>query len=157
MNSDLEIRFIIAKSRYDLLEQAEKELLNLAALAMQNAYAPYSNYAVGAAVRLSNNQVVIGANQENAAYPSGICAERIAVFSAMAQFPNEQILEIAITTEIRHAHPVAPCGACRQVIAEYELKQSTPIKLILGHTDGEVWISASMENLLPLPFKLLDK
>ncbi|MBK8488148.1 MAG: cytidine deaminase [Bacteroidetes bacterium] len=155
MKSEIEIKIVITTMPFAMLNEQDQKLLTMATLAINTAYAPYSNYRVGAALQLQNTTIISGSNQENAAYPSGLCAERVAIFSARSQHPNDVIETIAITTEKNSDHPIAPCGSCRQVISEYEIKQQSPIRIILGHIDGMVWISESMENLLPLPF-LLD-
>ncbi len=111
---------------YDQLEELSKEqvlLVNSAVTAAKGAYAPYSEYHVGAAVRLANGEIVIGSNQENAAYPSGLCAERVAIYYAGARHPDvpvESIAIAAIRNGIVQEEPVAPCGACRQVLYEKE-------------------------------------
>ena len=121
----------------------------------KNAYAPYSNFKVGAAILLENGKIVLGSNQENAAYPSGLCAERVAIFQAGAIYPNVKILVIAITAASENnktTSPIPPCGACRQSIAEYEFKQETPIEIYFMGATGEVYKSHSIGNLLPLSF-----
>ena len=129
-----------------LMEKAEK--------ATEAAYAPYSEFHVGAAVQLDNGEVILGNNQENIAYPSGLCAERVAVFAAMANFPNAVIETIAVYAhsdrfELKEA--VSPCGACRQVLAEYESRQGKPIRVILS-SGGKILILNSSHDLLPLVF-----
>ncbi len=121
----------------------------------KQAYAPYSKFRVGAAILLENGKVVIGSNQESAAYPSGLCAERVAVFQAGSLYPNTKILKIIIsaTSDISPTkRPTPPCGACRQSISEYELKQESPIEIYFMGELGEVYKSDSLENLLPLSF-----
>ena len=137
------------------LPNEDQVLISLASQARENAYAPYSNFKVGAAVLLKNNQVVIGSNQENASYPSGLCAERVAVFQAGAKFPGIPIIKIAIvaspdTTPARE--PAAPCGNCRQSIFEYENRQEKPIELILMGGEGPVYKCQSIQDILPLAF-----
>lgn len=130
-----------------LLEQAQK--------AREDAYAPYSSFKVGAAVLLANGKVVIGNNQENASYPSGLCAERVAVFHAGAQYPGVAIIKIAIVAgSVKNSisKPAAPCGNCRQSIFEYERKQKQNIELLLMGTNGEVYKCPSINDLLPLAF-----
>lgn len=145
-------------SVYDSLEHLSDEdqrLMKAAVKARGDAYAPYSNFWVGAAVLLGNGEVVIGNNQENASYPSGLCAERVAVFQAGAKYPNTEIRTIAITaTSKNHIvdKPAAPCGNCRQSIVEYEQKQGSPIKLILMGETGEVIKCNSIADILPLAF-----
>jgi cytidine deaminase len=123
--------------------------------ARDDAYAPYSEFKVGAAVLLSNGEVVIGNNQENASYPSGLCAERVAVFQAGAKYPGVAIMKIAIVagSAIKTSNkPAAPCGNCRQAIFEYENRQEKPIELLLAGTSGEVYKCPSVHSLLPLAF-----
>ena len=132
-----------------------QQLLQVAEESRANAYAPYSNFKVGAAVLLANNEIVIGNNQENASYPSGLCAERVAVFQAGARFPDVPIEAIAISAgsgKISVDKPAAPCGNCRQAIAEYELKQDQPITLILRGEEGPVYKIDSIADILPLAF-----
>lgn len=154
MKSEIEIKIVITKMPFAMLNAEDQELLTMATLAINTAYAPYSKYRVGAAIRLKNKTIISGSNQENAAFPSGLCAERVAIFSARSQFPKVPIQTIAITTEKYSDYPIAPCGSCRQVISEFEINQQSPIRIILGHIDGMVWISENMKNLLPLPFEL---
>ena len=121
----------------------------------KTAYAPYSRFRVGAALLLDNGKVVLGSNQENAAYPSGLCAERVAIFHAGAVYPNARIVKMAITaasdTNTTTA-PIPPCGACRQSIAEYESKQEYPIEIYFMGETGTIHKSDSLKNLLPFTF-----
>ncbi|WP_298151659.1 cytidine deaminase [Flavobacterium sp.] len=130
-------------------------LMEKAVHARKNAYAPYSKFRVGAALLLDNGQVVIGSNQENAAYPSGLCAERVAVFQSGAVYPDAKILQMAISaasdTNTTTA-PIPPCGACRQSIAEYEFRQESPIEIYFMGETGAVYKSDSLKNLLPFMF-----
>ena len=131
-----------------LLEQAEK--------ASKNAYAPYSQFYVGAALRLAGGTTVLGTNQENVAYPSGLCAERVAIFSASTNHPNERIEAMAITVNTAKSiimDPLSPCGNCRQVIMEYQHKQQSPIRLILASQSDKVWIFEDAASLLPFGFE----
>ena len=140
----------------DELPDAEKKLLNTAKTIVQNAYAPYSEFHVGAAVLLENGMVVTGTNQENAAYPSGLCAERVAVFSASSQYPGIAIKALALSahsSKVNVNSPVTPCGSCRQVIAEYENLYKSPVKLILSGEIGKIFVFESVESLLPFSFK----
>ena len=124
-------------------------------MARANAYAPYSKSHVGAAVLLENGKVVIGNNQENASYPSGLCAERVAIFQAGALYPGIAIKTVAITATSKNyivEEPAAPCGNCRQAIIEYEQKQKTPIAILLMGEKGEVIKITSMADILPLAF-----
>ena len=137
------------------LDSQERELMNKAIEARKTAYAPYSNFSVGVALLLDNDEVVLGTNQENAAYPSGLCAERVAIFYAGSQFPNSKVLKICITASPKDtdsAIPIPPCGACRQSIAEYEFKQEKPIEIYFMGATGEVYKSDSLKNLLPFMF-----
>ena len=137
------------------LEQSDAELLKLALKAQKNAYAPYSNFKVGAAIRLDNGITVVGNNQENAAYPSGLCAERVAIFNAGSNYPDNKILKIAIVANSSTKNvdrPVAPCGACRQVISEYETKQKSAISIFFMGGSGAVVKINSIEALLPFSF-----
>ncbi|GAA4080738.1 cytidine deaminase [Flavobacterium cheonanense] len=130
-------------------------LMNQAIETRKNAYAPYSKFRVGAAILLDNGKIVLGSNQENAAYPSGLCAERVAIFQAGAIYPNAKIVKLAITAASDTNPtllPIPPCGACRQSIAEYEFKQDTPIEIYFMGESGEVYKSNSINNLLPLSF-----
>lgn len=131
------------------------DLMQAAIQARDKAYAPYSQFVVGAAIALENGEIVCGSNQENASYPSGLCAERTAIYYAGAQFPGVAIQAIAITAKSLlkpTLKPIPPCGACRQAIAEYEIKQQSPIELYFMGESGEVVKSDSLENLLPLLF-----
>lgn len=137
------------------LEEEDRGLLKEAWEASESAYAPYSKFHVGAAVRLANTMTLRGNNQENGAYPSGICAERVAVFSASAMYPGVPIKTIAVVakTEVfKLSNPVTPCGACRQVISEYEMLSGQPIRILLQGNSEKIWILNGIENLLPLMF-----
>lgn len=123
--------------------------------ARENAYAPYSHFKVGAAVLLDSGVIVSGNNQENAVFPSGLCAERVAVFHAGAAYPNLPIRAIAISAcalNHRLSSPAAPCGACRQALLEYEVKQATPIAIYFMGEKGKVIKAGSVKGLLPVPF-----
>lgn len=139
----------------DELNPVDKNLLKAAKEALKNAYAPYSQFYVGAAVLLENGIIVTGNNQENAAYPSGLCAERVAIFHASSQYPDKKILAIAVSAKTSGRvlnKPISPCGSCRQSISEYEVKFDSEIKMIMGGEKGEVYVSHSAANLLPLSF-----
>ena len=135
---------------------SEVQLLMQQAIAVRkNAYAPYSKFRVGAAILLENDKIVIGSNQENAAYPSGLCAERVAIFQAGAIYPDVKMKTIAITAASDNnttKSPIPPCGSCRQSIAEYELRQNDNIEIYFMGESGEVYKSNSIKNLLPLSF-----
>ncbi len=142
-------------SELSQLADEDSKLLKEAWEACDSAYAPYSHFHVGAAVRLANNLTFKGNNQENAAYPSGICAERVAVFSASATYPGVPIKTIAVVAKTKIftlENPVTPCGACRQVIAEYEKLAGQPIRILLQGSAEKVWILDGISNLLPLMF-----
>jgi cytidine deaminase len=129
--------------------------MELAVKARHRAYAPYSNFTVGCALLLENGEIVTGNNQENAAYPSGLCAERVAIFAAGAQYPGVAVLKLAITASPKDDSfhkPVPPCGACRQSIAEYENNQDKDIELYFMGAAGKVMKSHSLRDLLPLVF-----
>lgn len=131
------------------------ELMEQAISIRKNAYAPYSKFRVGCAILLDNGKIVLGSNQENAAYPSGLCAERVAIFQAGSIYPQAKILKMAISAtadEKPVVEPIPPCGSCRQSIAEYEIKQETPIEIFFMGESGPVYQSDSLRNLLPFMF-----
>ncbi len=132
-----------------------KHLMEQAVEATKTSYAPYSKFRVGAALSLDNGQIVTGSNQENAAYPSGLCAERVAIFHAGATYPSAQITALAVTAVAPNEildKPVPPCGACRQSMAEYEIKQKAPIAVYFMGETGKVVLVDSVSDLLPLVF-----
>jgi cytidine deaminase len=138
------------------LPKVDQQLLENAKRAIDSSYAPYSAFHVGAAILLENGEVVTGSNQENGAYPSGLCAERVALFHAKHQYPDAIVKTLAITAHADHFdvnYPITPCGACRQVIAEVQGRQSNPIRIILKGETGKVQVLEGIENLLPLMFK----
>ncbi|MFT6748285.1 MAG: cytidine deaminase [Flavobacterium sp.] len=142
-------------SNLDELPNNIKILMEEAIIARNNAYAPYSRFKVGAALLLDNEEIVIGSNQENAAYPSGLCAERVAIFQAGSKFPGKLIRTLAITAAAetnKTVKPIPPCGACRQAIAEYEFRQEQPIEIYFMGETGEIYLSDSLSNLLPFSF-----
>ena len=145
-------------SVFDSKEELATDLLDLMDQAIEirkRAYAPYSKFRVGCAILLNNGKIVLGSNQENAAYPSGLCAERVAIFQAGAIYPEAKIVKMAISAtsdEKPVLAPIPPCGACRQSIAEYEFKQETPIEIYFMGESGEVYKSDSLKNLLPFLF-----
>jgi len=139
----------------EVLPKADKKLLKAAKKAMKDAYSPYSKFKVGAALRLKNGKVIIGSNQENAAFPVTLCAERVAIFAAAAQYPNEPIEAVAISAESGSRtvdKPVTPCGSCRQVIHESEYRFNHPIRVILHGETGEVYVLNTIKDILPLTF-----
>lgn len=132
----------------------DQNLLNKAVELAENAYAPYSEFNVGAAVQLKNGEIVAGSNQENAAYPSGLCAERVAMFAASANFRDIEMESIAIYagSDTTAQKQISPCGSCRQVMSEYEVKQRKKIRVLLMNAGGEIWEFYSCGDLLPLAF-----
>ena len=137
------------------LPTAVFSLMEQAVEIRKKAYAPYSLFRVGVAILLDNDKIVLGSNQENAAYPSGLCAERVAIFSAGALYPEAKIIKMAITATADHnptLTPIPPCGACRQSISEYEIKQEQPIEIYFMGESGSIYKSDSLKNLLPLMF-----
>ncbi len=137
------------------LPAADRSLMSAAAKAMMGAYAPYSGFRVGAALLLENGVVVIGNNQENGAYPSGLCAERVAFFAARANYPHQRIMSVAVqasseTFDVNE--PVSPCGSCRQVMAEYERNQNHFIPILFSGETGPVYRMESLGSLLPFFF-----
>ncbi|MDA3865328.1 MAG: cytidine deaminase [Salinivirgaceae bacterium] len=136
------------------LPQQDQELVEMAIEAAKKAYAPYSNFNVGASILLDNGTIVTGNNQENAAYPSGLCAERVALFYANANYPENAVKTIAVVAMKNNelvSTEVAPCGSCRQAILETETRFKTPIKMIMGGKAGFNIINNATE-LLPLSF-----
>ena len=130
-------------------------LMEQAVAVRKNAYAPYSKFRVGTALLLDNGKIVLGSNQENAAYPSGLCAERVAIYQAGAVYPEAKILKMAITAASdtnQTTTPIPPCGSCRQSIAEYEIRQETPIEIYFMGELGDIYKSESLKNLLPFMF-----
>jgi cytidine deaminase len=146
----IQINFVDYESREDL-NGIHKELLAKAKAISSQAYAPYSNFSVGAAVLLENGKEIYGTNQENRAFPSGLCAERVALFSAGANHPKQRILAIAIYAATEDQ--ISPCGSCRQVMLEYEEKQGKSIEIFLMNGKGQVRYFDGITNLLPLGFK----
>lgn len=139
----------------DELPADQKQLLLEARNVTENAYAPYSNFQVGAVAKLANGETVSGSNQENASFPAGLCAERVLIASASTQFPNIPIETMAISYKsenVKSDHPISPCGICRQTLQEYEGRVDHPVKLILGGMTGPVYVIDSASRLLPLAF-----
>ncbi|MCM1108528.1 MAG: cytidine deaminase [Clostridium sp.] len=139
---------------YNELNEADRELIEAAKAATQTSYAPYSNFRVGAAVRLADNTVVRGSNQENAAFPSGTCAERTALFYANANHPDQPVAALAVAAFANGrflAAPIPPCGACRQVILGVEERYGSPVRILLYGTEG-TYVTDSVKSLLPLQF-----
>ncbi len=153
-----EIKVTSVLQVYDSLDELPKdiqELMHQSMVIRDKAYAPYSEFWVGAALLLENGEVVLGNNQENACYPSGLCAERTAIYYAGANYPGVSILKMALcakSLKYQLVTPTPPCGACRQAIAEYEVKQEAPIEIYFMGETGKVVKSSSLSNLLPLIF-----
>ena len=141
------------------LYPADKNLVDIAVQSAENAYAPYSHFRVGAAVLLSDGTVVRGNNQENAAYPSGLCAERVALFYANANYPEAAVKAVAVVVINPEGQvlkqSISPCGSCRQVMAETEMRFKTPIRILLASSHS-VLVFDSVEDLLPLSFNQGD-
>ena len=137
------------------LSNEDKMLMEKAIEARKTAYAPYSKFNVGAALLLENNKIVLGNNQESAAYPSGMCAERVAVWKAGSDFPGIKIKKLAISAKSSISKvdkPVGPCGACRQTLSEYEINQKQPFQVLFMGEVGEVVKTESLLSLLPFSF-----
>lgn len=137
------------------LSSNDQLLMNKAIEARKKAYAPYSKFNVGVALLLSNEEIILGNNQENAAYPSGMCAERVAIWKAGSEYPNMIVKKIAITAASENStvnKPVGPCGACRQTLSEYEINQKEPIEIIFMGEVGKVIKTESLLSLLPFSF-----
>lgn len=140
---------------YDELSDTDRRLVDLARQATDRSYAPYSNFRVGAALLLDNGEIVTGSNQENVAYPSGTCAERTTAFYAHSRYPDAAFSTLAIaargTDGLEQPSPIAPCGACRQALLEYETLARKNVRVILIGSD-EIYILPSIKTLLPLAF-----
>lgn len=137
------------------LKEDDQKLMQAAIDIRKKAYAPYSKFRVGAALLLQDGTIIVGSNQENAAFPSGLCAERTAIFYAGATHPDAIIVNIAISasSDVKPTvTPIPPCGACRQVILEYESKQEQPIRMLFMGAEGPVIESPSLLNILPFHF-----
>ncbi len=151
---NLSIPITVFETVNELPEEVQ-ELMNEAVKIRKTAYAPYSKFHVGTAFLLENGVVITGNNQENAAYPSGMCAERVAVWQAASRFPDVKIKIIAITASSKSnpvTKPVAPCGGCRQALSEYEIKQEENIEIYFMGETGQIIKTDSLHDLLPLAF-----
>lgn len=151
---DLTITSIIKVYTFDELNKTDQDLMTSAMEATTRSYAPYSKFSVGAAALLANGIVVTGTNQENAAYPSGLCAERTTLFYANSQYPDQPVLTLAIAARTEKDFidlPIPPCGACRQVILETEKRYKQPIRILL-YGKKEIYEVKSICDLLPLSF-----
>ena len=137
------------------LSDVDKNLMQAAIKASRNAYAPYSGFSVGAALLMEDDSIIIGNNQENAAYPSGMCAERVAIWKAGSSYPNKKVKKIAITAVSSNKQldkPVGPCGACRQTLLEYEVNQKEDMEILFMGEIGNVVKANSIASLLPFSF-----
>lgn len=142
-------------SSSDELNEADRKLLDLAAESAEKSYSHYSGYHVGASLLLENGEIVQGSNQENVAYPSGMCAERVAAFYASANYPDMAFNTLAIrafSDDFEVSEPVTPCGSCRQVLVEYEDKHQQQIRILMQGAKGKVYLLKGARNLLPLTF-----
>ncbi len=140
----------------DELNSQDQILCIEAKKAMSNSHSPYSGFRVGVAVQLESGRIVYGSNQENVAYPSGLCAERVALFMIGTTYPDDKILSMAITAQTDHfliKEPVTSCGACLQVMAEYEKKQSHPINVLFYCLNGTIIRTTGIKTLLPFAFE----
>ena len=150
-----EIKIQYTEYTTDELSQEFPSLVSQSVVAQNSSYSPYSNFSVGAAILLENKSVVLGSNQENAAYPSGMCAERVAIWKASSSFPNKKVKKIAIaaiSSNKKLDRPVGPCGACRQTLFEYEVKQGKDVEVIFMGEVGSVIKTNSIASLLPFSF-----
>ena len=152
---ELDIRTLIHEVQMDELTSDERTLIEMAIEGTNRSYAPYSNFHVGAAIQLENGVRFIGCNQENAAFPAGICAERSAIFAAGAQYPDQPVTMLAITARGKDgeviAEPASPCGTCRQVLIETETRFHHPVRILL-YGRNRVYVVDSIKQLMPLSF-----
>ncbi|HLA60451.1 MAG TPA: cytidine deaminase [Puia sp.] len=142
-------------SDFKALEAEDAQLFESARKATGDAYAPYSKFRVGVAVRLENGQIITGSNQENASFPAGICAERVTLSAASAVYPGITVTDLALTYMNESGdsnHPIGPCGICRQTMAEYEQRFGRPMRLIMGGFSGEIYVINRATDLLPFAF-----
>lgn len=152
---DKEIRIVWKEAVIDELNSSDRELIEAAKNATENSYSPYSGFKVGAAIRLTDNTIITGSNQENAAYPSGLCAERTALFAAGVTHPDKAVVSLAIAArQDNHftTEPISPCGACRQVIAETVSRYNNKIRILLYGSNKTIIIENGSATLLPFCF-----
>jgi len=143
---------------YNELQSEEKKLIDCAKNACSRAYAPYSQFQVGAAVLLANGEIVSGSNQENVAFPSGLCAERTVMFYANSQYPDQAVKSLAVAAYTQGDfidRPISPCGACRQVILETEIRFESPVRIYL-YGKSEIYVIEGIKDLLPLAFNTIE-
>ncbi len=152
---ELDIKSTIVEAQMDELTATEQSLVNMAIEATERSYAPYSNFHVGAALLLKNGETFVGCNQENAAFPAGICAERAAIFAAGAKYPDQPVMMLAITARGRNGElidePASPCGTCRQVIIETETRFRQPVRILL-YGRNRTYVMDGIKQLMPLSF-----
>ena len=152
---EIEVKPRIWEAQMDELTPEERSLIEQAIEGTNRSYSPYSLFHVGAALKLQNGVTYIGCNQENAAFPAGICAERSAIFAAGAQYPDQPVVMLAIAARSREGEftkePVSPCGTCRQVLIETETRFQHPIRILL-YGQRCVYILDSIKQLMPLSF-----
>lgn len=150
----IKLEINIEARSYDELTEEDRKLIDAAREATQRSYAPYSHFSVGAAARLENGVIITGTNQENAAYPSGLCAERTTLFYANSQYPDQAVKTLAIAARTEKDFldtPIPPCGACRQVLLETEKRYGKPMRILL-YSKGDIYIIEGVGGLLPLSF-----
>jgi len=153
-----EVNFNINYTHYEHIEELEaqdRQLCEQAVAALETSYSPYSAFKVGTAIRLDNEQIILGSNQENVAYPSGLCAERVALFSIGVSHPDAVIKSMAITAKTDRfeiTKPITSCGGCLQVMAEVEQKQGSPIEVLFYCLGGEILKVKGIQSLLPFVF-----
>lgn len=155
---NLTIQAVIKVYQYNELNEEDRKLIDMAKDATGRSYAPYSGFSVGAAALLDNGETVTGTNQENAAYPSGLCAERTTLFYANSQYPDQAVKTLAIAARTENDFidsPIPPCGACRQVILETEKRYNQPIRILL-YGKKNIYLIEGIEDLLPLSFSKKD-
>ena len=152
---ELVLKSIVKVAQMSELTDAERSLVEQAIEATNRSYAPYSNFHVGAAILLKNGTTIMGCNQENAAFPSGICAERSAIFAAGAQYPDQPVIMLAIAARNEKGElqedPVSPCGPCRQVIIETETRFKQPVRILL-YGQKHIYVVDGIKQLMPLSF-----
>lgn len=152
---NVELKTSIRECQFEELSQAEQHLIEQAIEATNRSYAPYSKFSVGACLLLNNGVEVIGCNQENAAYPVGLCAERSAIFAAGAQYPDVPVRMIAIAARTPEGElqdePVSPCGSCRQVLIETETRFSQEVRILL-YGRNRIYVIDGIKQLMPLSF-----
>ena len=155
---ELSLKSSILIAQFDELSDTERVLVEKAKESTYNAYAPYSHFHVGAAILLKNGTIVVGCNQENAAFPSGLCAERSAIFAAGAQYPDQPVVKLAIAVRNSEGNfleePASPCGSCRQVIIETETRFHQPVRILLYGTK-HTYVMDGIKQLMPLSFTKL--